>query len=884
MKVITIIDTFGFLFRSFYALPPLKNKEGFPTGMITGFMNFIYSLGKDFKSDYIIFALDSEGKSFRNDIYPEYKTHRPEVPLDLKAQLPVTIDLIQKMGFKTISKDRCEADDIIASIAHIAKRQGFIVQIVSHDKDLYQLIQDNIFLFDPIKKKLINQDEVIKKFEVLPQNFVDFQALLGDSSDNIPGVKGIGKKSAASLINQFKTIEFLYENINNLDNKRWQKLLLEGKENAFISKKLASLDKNCIDEKELDFNSYTLPQINPILKVANLLKKYELNNILKKVNQEGLHYKTTIPKEYNEYKFITLNTSDKLFDILKKIPKDTIIAIDTETTGLDKTDTIVGFSFCFEKDIAYYVPIAHFYLGVEDQIDINTAKKAINYLNQFKLIAHNFKYDYLVIKQNLDISLDIFADSMILAWINDPSSNVGLDKLAKKLFNYEMISYKQITKNKQNFSEVEIELATKYGAEDALFCKKIYEFYIKITDKKLLDLLQNLEYPFIKVLHYMENIGIKIDLKYLKHLQENFELILSNLTNEIYELAGEKFNINSTKQLGIILFEKLKLPSKKKTKTGYSTNEESLKALKDKHIIIDKLLQYREIFKLYSTYIKPLYNLALLDKNQRIYTSFLQTGTATGRLSSKNPNLQNIPVRKQEGKKIRTAFIAKDNFKLVSIDYSQIELRLLAHFSKDEKLIQAFKNNEDIHLKTAIELFNDATKRDIAKSINFGLIYGMGARKLAQTLNISTKEAKEYINSYFKAFPTIKSYLTSIQTFAKENGYVETILGRIRKFDFANATAFEQSNYLREASNSVFQGSTADIIKLAMLKIYNIYKDNDEVNMLIQIHDELLFEIYEPKVNFYANEIKNIMQEIITLEVPLVANISIGDNWGELKS
>ena len=889
MKKITIFDTFGFLFRSFYALPPLKSKDGFPTGMITGFMNFIVNIGKDFDTHYLVFALDSEGESFRNDIYKEYKANRKPAPPDLKKQLPIVIELIEKMGFSAILKEKCEADDIIASLSKIAKEKDYIVQIVSHDKDLYQLMDDNITFFDPIKRAFTLKKDVIEKYGIEPKNFVDFQALLGDSIDNIPGVRGIGQKSAAKLINKFKTIEALYDNIDKIENKRWQKLLLENKQNAFISKKLATLDKDCLNEEMLDFEKFKLPTINPVLKVVDILKKYDLNNIIKRVEKDGLYFKTSLPKEYKKqedkkFKFILLQEEKKVFEILNQIPKDSVVAFDTETTGLNSLEAkIVGFSFCYEKNCAYYIPINHFYLGVGEQVSLESAKKIIQKLNQFNLIAHNFKYDYQIIKKNFNINLNIFADTMLQAWIFDPSSLLSLDNLAKNYFDYEMIKYKEIAKNKKDFSEVDLESAAKYGAEDALICRKLYFNFLNLLDKKILNLLDKIEYPFIKTLSYMEENGIKVDVNYLNGLKKQFELTLKKLTNDIYILADEQFNINSTKQLGVILFEKLKLKPIKKTKTGYSTNEDVLKKLIQEHPIIEKLLEFRELSKLQSTYIEPILKLA--KTNDRIHTSFLQTGTSTGRLSSKNPNLQNIPVRKNEGKKIREAFIARDEFKLVSIDYSQIELRLLAHFSKDEKLLKAFKNDEDIHLKTAYELFkNDAKeKRNIAKSINFGLIYGMGARKLAETLNLKSNEAKNYIEHYFKAFPTIKTYLDSIKEFVRENGYVETLLSRVRKFDFTNVNAKVEANYLREATNTVFQGSAADIIKLAMLKIHDIFGNNDEVKLLLQIHDELIFEIKEDKVEQYSKELKDIMENIIELNVALKVNISVGDNWGELE-
>ena len=890
-KTITVIDTFGFLFRSFYALPPLKSKDGFPTGLLTGFMNFISNVGKDFQTDYIVFALDAKGPTFRSDIYTEYKSHRPDVPEDLLKQLPIAIDWIEKMDFKTAIRTGFEADDIVASIAKDAKEKGLEVRIVSHDKDLYQLIEEDIYLFDPIKKSVIDEKTCFDKYGVYPKQFTDYQSLLGDSADNVPGVKGVGAKTAQALIEQFNDLDNIYANIDNIEKKRWQTLLNEGKELAYISKELVTLSKDChcIDNLE----EFHLPVENPILRISDTLMEYGLNRVIERVNKDGLNYKTELPKPKVELKteYILLNDEKELFKVLNQIPKDSIVAFDTETTSVDTINAqIVGFSFSYEETKAYYAPISHFYLGAPEQISIDAAKKAINILNGFKLVLQNFKYDYEIIKFNLDIELKLYADTMILAWLLNTSQRVGLDFQIEKYFDHKMIAFKDVVKKGENFSNVEVSKACEYAAEDALMTLKLYnkllEEFNEEENKILLDLAKNVEFDFIYVLANMFEKGIKIDVNKLEELKISNNKTIQELISKIYEAAGTEFNINSPKQLGVVLFEQLKLPPSKKTKTGYSTNEVVLHKLYDSHEIIPLLLKYREAFKLQSTYIEPLLELGLKNDENRIYTSFLQTGTATGRLSSKNPNLQNIPVRTQAGAEIRSAFIPKDGYKLVGIDYSQIELRLLAHFSEDKALVDAFNSGEDIHYQTSVKIFGEEKakeKRAVAKSINFGLLYGMGSKKLADTLGITTKEAKTYIESYFEAFVSVKDYLKSIEEYAFENGYVETLLKRKRLFDFDSANGMQKAAYLRESVNTLFQGSAADLIKLSMIEIYKKYKNNNKMSMLLQIHDELIFEIEENEVEKITKDLIEIMEGVYSLNVPLKVSSTVGESWQDLK-
>ena len=589
-KTLTIIDTFGFLFRSYYALPPLKSPNGFPTGMLTGFMNFVSGIGHDFETDYLVFALDSKGKTFRSDIYEEYKSHRPDAPDDLKAQLPIAIEFIKKMGFKTAAAIGYEADDIIASLAHDGVKNGFKVRVVSHDKDLYQLICDDIFMFDPLKKKVVSSEDCFEKYGVYPAQFTDYQSLLGDSADNVPGVRGVGAKTAMALIQQFDNLDNIYENIENIEKPRWQKLLNENKELAYISKRLVTLDR---DFHTLEFlgslETLELPKENPILKIAGTLNEYGMHRIVDKVHKEGLNYKTVLPKGYDESKFkvkelevltceyILLNDGKKLIDVINSIPKNSLVAFDTETSGLDsKKAKIVGFSFCWENAKAYYVPIGHFYLGVEDQILHSDAKRAIELLNTHKLILQNFKYDLEIVRNNFNLDIKLFADTMIMAWLLDSDKPVGMDKLAFRLLDgYTTIVFKDVVKKGENFSNVNINDACNYAAEDAFITFKLYskilEKFKENDEEYLMKIANQVEFPFVNVLNNMENRGIQIDIPFFESLKDNSKNHLIELTKSIFKLSGQEFNINSPKQLGEILFDTLKLTASKKTKTGYYT-------------------------------------------------------------------------------------------------------------------------------------------------------------------------------------------------------------------------------------------------------------------------------------------------------------------------
>ncbi|WP_333803435.1 DNA polymerase I [Sulfurospirillum sp.] len=885
MKTLTIIDTFGFFFRNYYALPQLRNSQGFPTGLLTGFANFIYAIKNEHDTDYLLFALDSKGKNFRHTIDPNYKANRPEAPEDLKAQLPVAISWIEKMGFKCYKEEGYEADDVIASAVRFAKSHDIKVRIVTHDKDLYQLIDDGrVVIYDPMKKMEIDAEKCFEKFGVYPNKINEYLSLVGDVADNIPGVKGIGPKGAKKLLDDFESVEGVYENLARVSNPRVQTMLEEGRDNAFLSKQLVRLDDSLnIADK---FDSFHFPCDNPLINIADELEKYELRHMLSRVRNEASHVK---PKEVvnTGFKAILLDDTKMLFNIIDGIDEDAIVAFDTETNSLDAYNAkIVGFSFAINAQEAYYVPIAHHYLGVGDQISLADAKRALIMLLNHKVVGQNLKYDLAVIENNFGIKdVHIYADTMLLAWLLNPENNVGLDTLALRFFNHAMVKFKDVVAKGENFSTVPLEKACEYASEDAWMTLRLYHKLHEMLEPHLLDLAKEVEFPFIQTLMKMEREGIKVDGAYFETLLKRTDSAIEALKAEIFALCEATFNLNSTQQLGAVLFEQLGLPTVKKTKTGYSTDENVLNELLDKHPSIAKILEYRELYKLRSTYIEPLLKLSKESSLGRVHTSFMQTGTSTGRLSSKDPNLQNIPVKTELGREVRGGFVAKEGYKLIGIDYSQIELRLLAHFSGDEAMVEAFRTGKDIHKETALKLFGEAeasAKRSVAKSINFGLLYGMGPKRLSETIGISTKEAKSYIESYFATFPTIKNFLTGIAENAKKEGFVQTLLGRKRFFDFEHANGMQYAGYLREAVNTVFQGSAADLIKLSMNKIMATLVD-DEAKLLLQIHDELIFEVKEERAEAFATQAQKVMEEIYTLEVPLKVSIAIGNNWGELK-
>ena len=938
MQTITIIDTFGFFFRLYYAMSGLKTKDGKPSGMVSGFASFIANLSKEFKSDYIIFALDSKGKTFRSDIDPNYKTNRQTPPPALLQQLPVCIEMIEKMGLYSLEREGYEADDLIASVVKKYSATHKI-NIVTSDKDLYQLIGENVKIYSHGKKMLYGRDECLQRYGVYPEQIVDFLAICGDSADNIPGVRGIGDKGAKKLLDEWGSLDEIYSNLDRLPQNKQREYLIEGKQSAYISKRLATL----YDELEIPpLEDAKFPQQNPLFKIREILKDYALNRLLSALNLQeqngldlwsegkgastkssvlgaggkgfgaepsrggsildatvgGLDGQNSIPGgsscggQNSERAFkmpfepICITDAAELERLCEGVSAETLVSFDTETTSIDsKSAKIVGFSFAFNEERAYYVPLAHSYLGAPAQISSDAAKAAIGSLFRGYVVGQNLKYDFEIVKNNFNIEPPAhFADTMVLAWLLDPANVVGMDSISPRYLGYETVHFGDVVKKGETFASVELDAATIYASEDAWVTLRLYFKLKGLLEPALFKLAQELEFPFVRVLWQMQRCGIKIDVEMIKGLIGRNEKSLRALTDEIYELCGDQFNINSPAQLGAVLFERLGLPAAKRTKTGYSTDESVLKDLTALHPAVGKILDYRELFKLQNTYCEPLLQLALADPQNRVRSNFLQTGTATGRLASKNPNLQNIPARGTFAKDVRDCFLADEGYSLISLDYSQIELRLLAHFSRDPALLAAFRADEDIHARTAISIFGDAqpAHRTIAKSINFGLIYGMGAGKLSDSLGIARAEAKGYIERYFAAFSTIKEFLQSIKSDAKADGYVSTLFGRRRYFDFANArNNMVYASYEREAVNTKFQGSAADIIKKAMVEISPLL--SDEARLILQIHDELIFEVRDDLAQSFGERAQEIMQSAASLNVPLKTSLNIAKRWGELK-
>jgi len=938
MQTITIIDTFGFFFRLYYAMSGLKTKDGKPSGMVSGFASFVANLSKEFKSDYIIFALDSKGKTFRSDIDPNYKTNRQAPPPALLQQLPVCIEMIEKMGLYSLGREGYEADDLIASVV---KKYGAThkINIVTSDKDLYQLIGENVKIYSHGKKMLYGREECLQRYGVYPEQIVDFLAICGDSADNIPGVRGIGDKGAKKLLDEWGSLDGIYSNLDRLPQNKQREYLIEGKQSAYISKRLATL----YDELEIPpLEDAKFPQQNPLFKIREILKDYALNRLLSALSLQeqngldlwsegkgagakssvlgaggkgtgaepsrggsilgatvgGLDGQNSIPGGSacggqscesvfkTPFEPICITDAAELARLCEGVGAETLVSFDTETTSVDsKSAKIVGFSFAFNEERAYYVPLAHSYLGAPAQISSDASKAAIEALFRGYVVGQNLKYDFEIVKNNFNIEPPArFADTMVLAWLLDPANAVGMDSISPRYLGYETVHFGDVVKKGETFASVELDAATIYASEDAWVTLRLYFKLKGLLEPALFKLAQELEFPFVRVLWQMQRCGIKIDAEMIKGLIARNEKSLRALTDEIYELCGEQFNINSPAQLGAVLFERLGLPAAKRTKTGYSTDESVLKDLTALHPAVGKILDYRELFKLQSTYCEPLLQLALADAQNRVRSNFLQTGTATGRLASKNPNLQNIPARGTFAKDVRDCFLADEGYSLISLDYSQIELRLLAHFSRDPALLAAFRADEDIHARTAISIFGDAqpAHRTIAKSINFGLIYGMGAGKLSDSLGIARAEAKGYIERYFAAFSTIKEFLQSIKSDAKADGYISTLFGRRRYFDFANArNNMVYASYEREAVNTKFQGSAADIIKKAMVEISPLL--NDEARLILQIHDELIFEVRDDLAQSFGARAQEIMQSAASLNVPLKTSLNIAKRWGELK-
>ncbi|GAA7103807.1 DNA polymerase I [Helicobacter pylori] len=882
---LALIDTFAYLFRSYYMSAknkPLTNDKGFPTGLLTGLVGMVKKFYKDRKNmPFIVFALESQTKTKRAEKLGEYKQNRKDAPKEMLLQIPIALEWLQKMGFTCVEVSGFEADDVIASLATLSP---YKTRIYSKDKDFNQLLSDKIALFDG-KTEFLAKD-CVKKYGILPSQFTDYQGIVGDSSDNYKGIKGIGSKNAKELLQRLGSLEKIYENLDlakNLLSPKMYQALIQDKESAFLSKELATLERGCI--KEFDFLSCAFPSENPLLKIKDELKEYGFISTLRDLensptplildNAPLLDNTLASDNAPKKSRMIVLENTEPLSAFLEKLKKTNARIF--MRLALDKEKKVLALAFLLE-DQGYFLPLEE---ALFSPFSLEFLQNAFSQMLQHaQIIGHDLKPLLSFLKAKYQVSLENIRiqDTQILAFLKNPEK-VGFDEVLKEYLKEEWIPHEKIkdfkTKSKaEKLEQLDMEL-------NAL--KRLCEYFEKGgLEEGLLALAREVETPFMKVLMGMEFQGFKIDAPYFKQLEQEFKNELHVLERQILELIGVDFNLNSPKQLSEVLYEKLELPKNK----SHSTDEKSLLKILDKHPSIALILEYRELNKLFNTYTTPL--LRLKDKDDKIHTTFIQTGTATGRLSSHSPNLQNIPVRSPKGLLIRKGFIASSKeYCLLGVDYSQIELRLLAHFSQDKDLMDAFLKGRDIHLETSKALFGEdlaKEKRSIAKSINFGLVYGMGSKKLSETLNISLNEAKSYIEAYFKRFPSIKDYLNRMKEEILKTSKAFTLLGRYRVFDFTGVNDYVKGNYLREGVNAIFQGSASDLLKLGMLKVSERFKNNPSVRLLLQVHDELIFEIEEKNALELQQEIQRILNdEVYPLRVPLETSAFIAKRWNELK-
>ncbi len=881
-----LIDGSSYIFRAYYGIRQnLSNSKGLPTNALFGFVNMLTKVVREEKPDYLAVAFDSKEKTFRHEMYPEYKANRDVPPEDLGQQFPYFEPLVEAHNIKSLRIPGIEADDIIGTLARMGVEKGMDVVIVSGDKDMMQLIGPGVRMLDTMKDKTFRKKEVEEKFGVGPDKVIEVMGLMGDSSDHIPGVKGVGPKTATELIQKYGSIEGLYKKLDEIEKKKLKEKLETDKENALLSRKLVTIDTAVKLDCSVEDLKVQEADTDALVK---LFTELEFTTLIPETNGKP-------ERASNTYETIL---TEKAFNrCLKDLKAAGEFALDLETTSLHPVQAeTVGISFSWKEGEACYLPLTHRYLGVPEQLDKKKVFEKLKPLLEnpkLKKVGHNIKYDLIVLKnEGIDLK-GISFDTMLASYVLDPSRRGhSLDDLAWELFNHKTITYKEVagTGQKQiGFDEVEIERATEYAAEDSDITWRLFQKLAPRLKDGLRELFDTIEMPLLEVLAEMEMNGVFLDKKHLAALSKKMGERLQNYETEIHSLAGESFNINSPKQLSVILFEKLKLPVVKKTKTGYSTDVSVLEELALQHALPEKILAYRQLGKLKSTYVDTLPE-EIYEKTGRVHTSFNQTVAATGRLSSSDPNLQNIPIRSDMGKEIRKAFISEGSGKLLSADYSQIELRILAHLSEDEALIRAFKKGEDIHNRTAAEIFGtaldavDQENRRMAKAVNFGIVYGLSAFGLSRQLKITPKEARDFIDQYFALYKNVKIYMEQTIEQARTNGYTTTLMNRRRSLPDINS----KNRQVREAAeriaiNSPIQGSAADLIKLAMINLSNkLAKKKMKSRMILQVHDELVFECPPGEKKAIQDLVKQEMEGVYKFSVPLVVDMGWGNNWNEV--
>ena len=888
MKKFIIVDGQGLLYRAFYALPQLTTSYGQIINAAYGFTLILIKLLEEEKPDYMVIAFDTPQPTFRHKEFEDYKIHRPKMPDELVSQIPLVKEIIRGYNIFSCSKEGYEADDIIGTLAKEAEKRNNNTLIVSGDKDAFQLISPLTKVVTPVKGvtevKIYDQESIKNKYGLEPQKIVDLIALKGDPSDNLPGVPGIGEKTALDLINKFGSLDNLFREIDKVPRKSLREQLIKYKEQVLMSKKLATI----VTEVPLDYDFEDF-KIKPPCheELEKIFRKLEFKNLLKKISpkigEESNH-------RNNKIKYNLVENEEKLGELTRLMEKNEYFSFCLVTIPNPNgvSPQISGIALSFRPEGTFYLPT--FPLNLIEKLNYLPLEVVLKELGPFfkeekvEKIGHNLKSDFIILnKYGIELSENNF-DTMIAAYLLNPS----LEKYDLPDLFWEYLGYlknEEAPKRGGNFyAQIEDICDSTY---EMLQLKEVLEE--KLKEKDLIPLFKEIEMPLLRILGEMEINGVKVDIDFLKKMSKQVDWRLKELEEEIYNLAGGRFNIDSPKQLGKILFERLKLPVIKKTKTGYSTDSSVLNILAPQHKVVSSILEYRELGKLKNTYIDKL--ILLADAHTfRIHTSFHQTVTSTGRLSSSEPNLQNIPIRTEIGRKIRKAFIAEKDFILLSADYSQVELRILAHLSQDEGLLEAFRNNEDIHTHTAADIFDldqdliTEPMRRMAKTINFGIIYGMSSYGLARHLGVGREEAEKYIYHYFQKFPGVKSYIEEEKEEARKKGYVVTLLNRRRYVEGINSSDRNIREFNeRIAINTPIQGSAADLIKLAMIKIDRLLKSKKfKTKLLLQIHDELLFEVYQPELEEVKSFVKDIMEHALELSVPLEVNLKTGHNWAEL--
>lgn len=874
-----LIDGNSYVYRAYYAIKNLSNSRGFPTNAIYGFINMLLKIIREKKPDGIVISFDSPVPTERHRIYKDYKAQRPETPGDLIRQIPYIRKIISALNIKIFEVPGYEADDILGTIAKTGASEGIDVFIVTGDKDMLQIVDRRVKVYDPMKDMIFDEQYVREKFGVGPARIPEFMALTGDAVDNIPGIKGVGEKTARELVTQFDNLEDMLNNTERIQKEKLRRLVSENADIVKLSQKLATLDTSVPIDIRID--EYTLREPDWHSLFA-LFRELEFGSLMKLIPSG------TTREMSNE----TLLSARRLEEIVSTI-KDAF-ALDTETTGRNPVAAnLVGISLCIEKERAFYIPVFHTYPGVPEQIDKKDVVSILSpFLGEEKIakIGHNLKYDIILLEREGIHVKGPLCDTMIASYLLNPNKpNHSLEEVSLEYLSYRKKTFVEILKKRSSFAEVPLEDAAPYACADASLSLELKEIlFTKLRESNLEDLYFSIEMPLISVLAGMEMAGVKIDPDKLAGISRELGQEIEGITRRIYFLAGEEFNINSPKQLSRILFHGLGFQPGKKTKTGFSTEMGVLEELSETHELPREVLAYRSLTKLKTTYIDVLPTL-INPKTGRLHTSFNQTVTSTGRLSSSEPNLQNIPVKGAWGRRMRETFIAEKDHLLLSADYSQVELRLLAHLSNDEGLINAFRKDLDIHSRTASEIFVMPIERvtpdirRVAKTVNFGVIYGISPFGLSETLSISRDDAKKYIEQYFQRHPGVKAYINKSIEEARDKGYVSTVFGRRRAIpEIMSKNAAVRQQGERLAINSPIQGTAADIIKIAMINISRTLLEKGlETKMILQVHDELLFELPPRELETVTDIVRKEMEGVIMLSVPLKVDIHYGNNWAE---